>query len=221
MKINIIFYSMYGHVHKMALAEAEGAREVPGAEVRIFQAAELVPDHLLEKSGAKAARQAFADIPIAKPEDIADADGLLFGTPTRFGNMCSQMRNLFDQCGPLWMKGAFINKFAGIFCATGSQHGGQETTMLTMAPTLLHLGMIIVGVPYDETRLLTMKEISGGSPYAASTMSDLDGSRWPTENELAIARTQGRHLAEITATYVKGRPARHEKEVPSEMMSES
>ena len=206
MKINIIFYSMYGHVYKLALAEAEGAREVPGAEVKLFQTAELVPNDVLERSGAKAARQAFADIPIAKPEDIADADGLLFGTPTRFGNMSAQLRNLFDQCGPLWQKGAFINQFVGVFTATGSQHGGQETTMFTMVPTFLHLGMIVVGVPYNEPRLLNMKEITGGSPYSASTMSDLDGSRQPTENELAIARTQGRHLAEVTAAYINGKP---------------
>lgn len=205
MKINVIFYSMYGHVYQLAEAEAEGAREVNGAEVKLFQCPELVPKNILDKSGASNAREKFAHIPFASVDDIASADGILFGTPTRYGNMCSQMRNLLDQTGGLWSKGAFINKCAGVFVGTGSQHGGQETTILSFLPTLIHLGMIVVPVPYSSKELMEMKEISGGSPYGAGTMSGLDGSRQPSENELAIARAQGRHLAEVTAAYTRGR----------------
>jgi NAD(P)H dehydrogenase (quinone) len=204
MKIQVIFYSMYGHVYRLAEAVAEGARQVAGAEVSLYQVAELVPDAILEKSGAKAARQAFAHVPFAKPEQMTDADALIFGTPTRFGNMAAQMRNFFDQTGGLWVKGSLIGKVGSVFASTASQHGGQETTITSFHTTLLHHGMIIVGVPYSEAGLTNMSEISGGTPYGATTMAGGDGKRLPSENELTIARFQGRHVAEITARLVRG-----------------
>jgi NAD(P)H:quinone oxidoreductase type IV len=197
MKIQIIFYSMYGHIHKMAVAVAEGAREVEGAEVTLYQVAELVPEAALERTGAKAARQVFAHIPEAVPDQMAEADAIIFGTPTRFGNMCAQMRNFLDRTGQLWMRGGLVGKVGSVFTSTATQHGGQETTITSFHSTLLHHGMIIVGVPYTEERLLNMTEISGGSPYGASTLAGSDGSRQPTENELAIARSQGRRVAQI------------------------
>lgn len=198
MKILVLFYSMYGHVHALAEAVVEGAREVPGAAVDLMQVPELVPEEALVKSGAKAARQAFAHVPIAQPAQLADYDAVIFGTPTRFGNMCAQMRNFLDQTGGLWVQGRLIGKVGSVFTSTASQHGGQETTITSFHTTLLHHGMIIVGVPYSEARLVEMKEISGGTPYGASTLAGADGSRRPSENELAIARFQGRHVAEIT-----------------------
>jgi NAD(P)H dehydrogenase (quinone) len=204
MKIQVIFYSMYGHVYRLAEAVAEGARGVAGAEVSLYQVAELVPDAVLEKSGAKAARQAFAHVPLAKVEQLAEADALLFGTPTRFGNMCAQMRNFLDQTGGLWVKGTLIGKVGSVFASTASQHGGQETTITSFHTTLLHQGMIIVGVPYSEPGLTNMNEITGGTPYGATTLAGTDGKRTPSENELTIARFQGRHVAEITARLVRG-----------------
>jgi len=205
MKINvqIVLYSMYGHTYKMAEAVAEGAREVEDVEVSLYQVPELVPEEVLERAGAKAARAAFAHIPVAKPEQLAEADAIIFGTPTRFGNMCAQMRNFLDQTGPLWMKGALIGKVGSVFTSTATQHGGQETTITSFHSTLLHHGMIIVGVPYSEQRLVNMSEITGGTPYGASTLAGGDGSRQPSENELAIARFQGRHVARI-ARKLKG-----------------
>jgi NAD(P)H:quinone oxidoreductase type IV len=204
-KIQVIFYSMYGHVYKMAEAIAAGAREVPGSEVSLYQVPELMPDDVLEKSGAKAARAAFSHIPTIKVDQLADADAIIFGTGTRFGNMTAQMRNFLDQTGGLWMKGALVGKVGSVFTSTASQHGGQETTITSFHSTLLHHGMIVVGVPYAEQRLLTMDEISGGTPYGASTITKGDGSRMPSENELAIARFQGKHVAGIAAALVKGR----------------
>jgi len=194
---------MYGHVYRMAEAIAEGARSVPGAEVGMFQVPELVPPDVLEQSGAVKARKAFAQIPTATVDHLADADAIIFGTPTRFGNMTAQMRNFMDQTGGLWMKGALIGKVGSVFVSTATQHGGQETTITSFHSTLLHQGMIIVGVPYSEQRQMTVSEISGGSPYGASTIAGGDGSRMPSENELAIARFQGRHVAEI-AKRLKG-----------------
>ncbi|MCM2264151.1 MAG: NAD(P)H:quinone oxidoreductase [Desulfuromonadales bacterium] len=198
-RILVVFYSMYGHVYQLANAVVTGAREVAGSEVTLMQIQELVPDEALVKSGAAAARRAFAHIPVAKPDDLAAADAIIFGTPTRFGNMCAQMRNFLDQTGGLWMSGALIGKVGSVFTSTASQHGGQETTITSFHSTLLHQGMIIVGVPYSEQRLVNMTEISGGTPYGASTLAGADGSRQPSENELAIARFQGRHVAQITA----------------------
>jgi len=203
-RVRIVFYSMYGHVYRLAEAVAEGARAVPGAKVELFQVPELVPDAALEKSGAKAARKAFAHVPVLEPSGLAEADALIFGTPTRFGNMCAQMRNFLDQTAGLWLKGALVGKVGSVFASTATQHGGQETTITSFHTTLLHHGMIVVGVPYAEARLLAMKEITGGTPYGATTLADGDGSRQPSENELAIARYQGRHVTEITRRLLAG-----------------
>lgn len=196
-KIQVVFYSMYGHIYKMAEAIAEGAREVEGAEVLLLQVPELVPEAALERTGAKAAREAFAQVAVARTDQLAEADAIIFGSPTRFGNMCAQMRNFLDQTGGLWAKGALIGKVGSVFTSSATQHGGQETTITSFHITLLHHGMIIVGVPYSEARQTTMDEITGGSPYGASTITGGDGSRQPSENELAIARFQGRHTAQI------------------------
>ena len=196
-KVQVVFYSMYGHIYRMAEAVATGSREVPDVEVTLYQVPELVPDAVLEKSGAKAARAAFANVPVIVPDQLTEADAIIFGTPTRFGNMCAQMRNFLDQTGGLWMRGALVGKLGSVFTSTATQHGGQETTITSFHTTLLHQGMIIVGVPYAEQRLLNMAEITGGSPYGASTLTGGDGSRQPSENELAIARYQGRHVATI------------------------
>jgi NAD(P)H dehydrogenase (quinone) len=205
MKILVLFYSMYGHIYLMAEAIAEGVKSVSDVNVDIYQVPELVPDEVLAKAGAKDAKKAFAHIPIAKPEILGDYDAVIFGTPTRFGNMTAQMRSFLDQTGEIWMKGALVGKIGSVFTSTGTQHGGQETTITSFHTTLLHHGMIIVGVPYAEQRLLVMTEITGGSPYGASTLAGHDGSRKPSENELAIARYQGKHVAEITKALIIGR----------------
>jgi NAD(P)H dehydrogenase (quinone) len=196
-KVKIIFYSMYGHIYRMAEAVAAGAREVEGADVELLQVPELIPEAVLEKSGAKKAREAFARIPVAKPADLADADAIIFGTPTRFGNMCAQMRNFLDQTGGLWARNALVGKVGSVFTSSATQHGGQETTITSFHITLLHHGMIIVGLPYSEARQTTMDEITGGSPYGSGTICGADNSRMPSENELAMARFQGRHVATI------------------------
>lgn len=202
-KIQIIFYSMYGHTYRMAEAIAEGAREVAGTEVTLLQVSELVPDEALEKSGAKKAREAFAHIPVAQVGQLPEADAIIFGTPTRYGMMAAQMKNFIDQTGGLWAKGLLEGKVASVFTGTATQHGGQETTITSFYAPLMHLGMIVVGVPYSEQRLMNMNEITGGTPYGASTLAGVDGSRSPSENELAIARTQGRRVAEL-ATKIFG-----------------
>ena len=196
-RIQVVFYSMYGHIYKMAEAVAAGAREIEDTEVTLLQVAELIPDDVLLLSGARETRKAFAHVQIAEPAKLANADAIIFGTPTRFGNMCAQMRNFLDQTGPLWLNGGLVGKVGSVFTSTATQHGGQETTITSFHHTLIHHGMIIVGVPYIEQRLLNMDEISGGSPYGASTLTRGDGSRQPSENELAIARFQGMHVADI------------------------
>src|SRR4030043_602370 len=196
--IQIIFYSMYGHIYRMAEAVADGVKMVEGTDVAIYQVPEIVPQNILEKIGAAKAREVFAHIPVANVEQLSGACAIIFGTPTRFGNMCAQMRNFLDQTGGLWAKGALIGKVGSVFTSTGTQHGGQETTIIGFHTTLLHHGMIIVGIPYSESRILNMTEITGGTPYGASTIAGPDGSRWPSENELAIARFQGKQVAEIT-----------------------
>ncbi|MFO1371300.1 MAG: NAD(P)H:quinone oxidoreductase [Candidatus Competibacteraceae bacterium] len=203
-KIQVVFYSMYGHIYQMAEAVVEGAREVADTDVTLYQVAELMPEEVLEKSGAKAARAAFAHIPVIAPDRLAEADAVIFGTPTRFGNMCAQMRNFLDQTGGLWMKGGLIGKVGSVFTSTATQHGGQETTLTSFHTTLLHHGMVIVGVPYSEARQMTLAEISGGSPYGASTITGGDGSRQPSENELAIARFQGKHVATLAQRLAAG-----------------
>jgi len=196
-KIQVVFYSMYGHVCRLAEEEAAGARTVPDCEVELYQVPELLSDDVLNKMGAKAARAGFAHVPVITPERLAEADAIIFGTPTRFGNMCAQMRSFLDQTGGLWMKGALVGKVGSVFISTATQHGGQETTITSFHSNLLHHGMIIVGVPYAESRLMNMTEITGGTPYGASTLAGADGSRQPSANELAIARFQGKHVATI------------------------
>ncbi len=203
-KVQVVFYSMYGHIYRLAEAIAAGAREVADSEVTLYQVPELMPDEVLEKSGAKAARAAFAHVPVISPDRLAEADAILFGTPTRFGNMCAQMRNFLDQTGGLWVKGGLIGKVGSVFTSTATQHGGQETTLTSFHTTLLHHGMVIVGVPYSEARQMTLAEISGGSPYGASTITGGDGSRQPSENELAIARFQGKHVATLAKRLAGG-----------------
>jgi NAD(P)H dehydrogenase (quinone) len=198
-KVQVIFYSMWGHVYRMAEAVAEGAKQVSGAEVSIYQVPELMPDDVLEKYGAKAARASFAKVPLASVDKLPEAHAIIFGTPTRFGNMAAQMRSFLDQTGQLWLKGGLIGKIGSVFASTASQHGGQETTITSFHTTLLHHGMIIVGVPYSESGLTHMGDITGGTPYGATTLAGPDGSRQPSENELKIARYQGKHVAEIAS----------------------
>jgi NAD(P)H dehydrogenase (quinone) len=196
-KVKVVFYSMYGHIYKMAEAVAQGAREVDGAQVELLQVPELVPEAVLERSGAKKARKAFAHVPFAKPDDLADTDAVIFGIPTRFGNMCAQMRNFLDQTGGLWAKGALIGKVGSVFASANCQHGGQEATIISTYITLFHHGMVLVGMPYSEMRQCAADEITGGSPYGVTTIAGPDGSRMPSENELAMARFQGRHVTTV------------------------
>lgn len=197
MKVNIVFHSLYGHIYQLAEAVAEGAKQIKGAEVKIFQVQETLSNEILTKMGALETKKKFAHVPVATVDNLAEADAIIFGTPTRFGMMTAQMRTLLDMTGGLWAKGAMIGKIGSVFTSSGTQHGGQESTILSFHTTLLHHGMIVVGVPYSEQRQMTVSEISGGSPYGSSTIVGPDGSRRPTENELAIARFQGKHVAEI------------------------
>lgn len=192
-KILVLYYSMYGHIETMAKAVAEGVRSVEGTEVTIKRVPELVPEEVARKAGAKLDQAA----PIATVDELPSYDAILFGTPTRFGNMCAQMRNFLDQTGRLWLSGDLIGKVGSVFTSTATQHGGQETTITSFHSTLLHQGMIIVGVPYSCQELLNMGEITGGSPYGAGTLAGSDGRRQPSENELKIARFQGVHVAKI------------------------
>jgi NAD(P)H dehydrogenase (quinone) len=194
-KVLILYYSAYGHIEKMAEAVAEGARAVPGTEVTVKRVPELVAEEIAKKSGMKLDQPA----PIATVDELADYDAIIFGTPTRFGNMCAQMRNFLDQTGGHWMKGTLVGKVGSVFTSTATQHGGQETTITSFHSTLLHQGMIIVGLPYAFPGLTNMDEITGGSPYGASTLAKGDGSRQPSANELDGARYQGKHVAQITA----------------------
>jgi NAD(P)H dehydrogenase (quinone) len=198
-KILVLYYSSYGHIETMAEAVAEGARRaegVPGGvEVTIKRVPELVPAEVAEKAGMKLDQGAA----VATPGELADYDAIVFGTPTRFGNMAAQMRNFLDQTGGLWAKGALVGKVGSVFTSTGTQHGGQETTITSFHTTLLHHGMVIVGVPYACEGLSNMDEITGGSPYGAATLAGGDGARRPSENELGIARFQGEHVARIAA----------------------
>lgn len=196
-RVLVIFYSMYGHIYKMSEAVVAGAKAVKDTKVELYRVAELVPDAVLEKSGAKAAQKVFEHVPIIQTDQMPDADVYLFGTPTRFGNMCAQMRNFMDQLGGLWSKNTFVGKVGSVYTSTGTQHGGQETTLTSTHTTLLHLGMVIVGMPYSEKRQTTITEISGGSPYGATTIAGSEGKRQPSENELAMAHFQGKHAAEI------------------------
>ncbi|MDK2948286.1 MAG: hypothetical protein PWQ63_1446 [Methanolobus sp.] len=203
MKINVIFYSLYGHNYKMAQSVAEGAREVEGAEVGLFQVQETFTPEILEKMSATESKKSFEHIPVATIDNLTEADAIIFGTPTRFGMMAAQMRAFLDRTGGIWVKGTLIGKVGSVFTSSSTQHGGQEATILSFHTTLLHHGMIIVGVPYSEKRQSTLDEITGGSPYGASTITGSgSGKRQPSENELGIARFQGRHVAEITKKLV-------------------
>jgi NAD(P)H dehydrogenase (quinone) len=192
-KVLVLYYSMYGHVETMAHAVAEGARGVPGTEVTLKRVPETIPADQAAKIGVKTDQQA----PVATVDELADYDAIIFGTPTRFGNMTGQMRTFLDQTGALWGKGALVGKIGSVFASTASQHGGQETTITSFHSTLLHHGMVIVGLPYTCPGLTNMSEITGGTPYGATTLAASDGSRKPSQNELDIARFQGKHVAEL------------------------
>jgi NAD(P)H dehydrogenase (quinone) len=192
-KVLVLYYSSYGHIEAMAEAVAEGAASVAGTEVFVKRVPELVPETVAAASGMKVDQQA----PIATPDELADYDAIIFGTPTRFGNMAAQMRNFLDQTGGLWFTKALVGKVGSVFVSTASQHGGQETTITSFHTTLLHHGMVIVGLPYTFEGNAEMGEISGGTPYGASTLAGNDGSRMPSANELAGARFQGAHVATI------------------------
>ncbi len=198
-KIQVIFHSLYGHVYRLAEAIADGAREVPGTEVKVLQVAETLPPEVLAKMGAVEARKAFAQVPIADPKKLAEADAIILGTPTRYGAATAQMRAFLDATGGLWVTGALIGKLGSAFTSTASQHGGQETTLLAMSTFFFHMGMVIAGVPYSVKELSNLDEVTGGTPYGASTVAGPHGQRQPTANELAIARGQGRHVATIAA----------------------
>lgn len=192
-KVLVLYYSSYGHIEAMAAAMAEGAASVPGTEVVVKRVPELVPDDVAAASGMKTDQGAS----VATPDELAEYDAIIFGTPTRFGNMAAQMRNFLDQTGGLWFAKALVGKVGSVFVSTASQHGGQETTITSFHTTLLHHGMVIVGLPYTFGGNSEMGEISGGTPYGASTLAGNDGSRMPSANELAGARFQGAHVATI------------------------
>jgi NAD(P)H dehydrogenase (quinone) len=198
-KILVLYYSSYGHVETMARAVAEGAASA-GAEVTVKRVPELVPDEVARAAFVKLDQEA----PFADPNELGDYDAIILGSPTRFGNMAAQMRNFLDQTGPLWGRGALVGKFGSAFTSTASQHGGQEMTITSMHTTMLHHGMIIVGLPYSFTGNSEMGEISGGTPYGASTIAGPDGSRQPSANELEGARYQGRHVAQLAARMERG-----------------
>lgn len=204
-RVKIIFHSIYGHIFRMAEAVSAGAREVEGAEVELLQVQETLSEAILQKMGAVEAKKAFAHVPVADPKKLGEADALIFGSGTRFGSATAQMQALFDATGGLWNSGALVGKVGSVFTSTASQHGGQETTLMSMMTFLLHQGMVIVGVPYTEKRILAMNEITGGSPYGASTITGAQGERLPSENELAVARYQGRHATEIAAKLARGK----------------
>jgi len=199
MKVLIVYYSMYGHVYQLAQAAAEGVRSAPDAEAVLRRVPETLPQDVLAKMGALEAQTLQCDVPVCTVDELAEADGIIFGTPTRFGNMCGQMRQFLDATGQLWVNGALVGKAGSVIAGSNTQHGGQESTILTFHVTLLHHGMVIVGLPYAFQGQTVSDQISGGSPYGASTIAGADGSRWPSDNELAGARYQGAHVARIAA----------------------
>ena len=193
-KVLVLYYSSYGHIETMAEAVAEGVREA-GAQAVIKRVPELVPEEIARKSGFKLDQTA----PIATVDELPDYDAIIIGVPTRFGNMPAQMKNFLDQTGGLWAQGKLVGKVGSVFTSTATQHGGQESTILSTQIVLLHQGMVIVGLPYSFQGQMTLTEITGGSPYGASTIAAGDGSRQPSQNELAGARYQGRHVAQIAS----------------------
>lgn len=196
-QILILYYSTYGHMHRMCEAAKEGAESVEGVTAILRRVPETLPQEILEATGIAKAQEAFAHVPITQPEDLEAADGLLLGIPTRFGNMCAQMRAFLDRTGPLWAKGALVGKPAGIMTSSATQHGGQETTILTAMVTLLHHGMVLVGLPYTFASQTRLDEITGCSPYGASTITGAQGERFPSQGELEGAHYQGRYLAMV------------------------
>jgi NAD(P)H dehydrogenase (quinone) len=200
-KILVLYYSSYGHVEMMAQAQADGAGRVSGTRVNVKRVPELMPIDVATAAGCKLDQSA----PIADPQELADYDAILFGTPTRFGNMASQMRNFLDQTGPLWGRNALVGKIGSVFCSTASQHGGQETTLTSFHTTLLHHGMVIVGLPYTFKELMTLREVTGGTPYGASCVTGAGSElRMPSALELEMCRFQGEHVARITAQMAAG-----------------
>ena len=202
MKVLVVYYSMYGHVYKLAQAAAKGVQAIESVEVAIRRVPETLPEEVIEKMGADHAQNEQGDVPVCTVEELGEADAIIFGTPTRFGNMCGQMRQFLDATGQLWMNGALVGKAGSVMTSTNTQHGGQESTILSFHITLLHHGMVIVGLPYAFQGQMTMDEISGCSPYGASVIAGSDGSRLPSENELAGARFQGEHVAKIAQKLV-------------------
>ena len=198
MNVLIVYYSLYGHIATMAQAVAEGVHQVPGMTATLRRVPETLPAEVIEKMGATEAQKAQANVPVCTLEELEAADAVVFGTPTRFGNMCGQMRQFLDATGHIWMRGGLVGKPGGVFCSTATQHGGQETTLMATIQTLLHQGMVIVGLPYAFAGQMRLDEITGGSPYGATTIAGTDGSRRPSENELEAARFQGSHIADIT-----------------------
>lgn len=200
-KVLVLYYSMYGHVEAMAEAVAEGARSVAGVEVTVKRVAETMPLDRAREAGAKLDQAA----PEASPAELEQYDAIIFGTPTRFGNMAAQMRNFLDQTGGLWAKGKLVGKVGSVFTSTGTG-GGQETTITSFWNTLAHHGMVIVPLPYAIPEMMDISQVAGGSPYGAATLAGADGSRQPSEQELTKARFQGRHVAEISARLQRGTP---------------
>ncbi len=203
MKTLVVFYSMYGHIHAMAKAVAEGAAEIHSMEVAIKRVPETLSDEILGKMGALEVQKRLSDIGVCTLDDLVSADGIIFGTPTRFGNMCGQMRQFLDSTGGLWAKDALVGKVGSAFTSSATQHGGQESTILSFYITLLHHGMVIAGMPYSFKGQTRMDEITGGSPYGASTIVGPNGERMPSKNEIEAARFQGRHVASITKKLFK------------------
>jgi NAD(P)H dehydrogenase (quinone) len=197
MKTLVLFYSSYGHTYQMAKAVAEGAAQVSGCTVEIKRVPETLPEDVLAAMGANEAQKAFGKVPIAKVEDLPGFDAIVFGTPTRVGNMAGQMRQFLDGTGPLWLQGALVGKVGSVFVSTATQHGGQESTILSFHTTLLHQGMVIVGMPYSFQGQMRLDEVTGGSPYGAGTIAGAQGERMPSANELEAAAFQGKHVATI------------------------
>lgn len=195
LQVLILYYSAYGHMHRMCQAAKEGAESVEGVEAILRRVPETLPQEILEATGIAEVQKGFAHIPVATLSDLESADAVLFGIPTRFGNMCAQMRAFLDGTGPLWAKGALVGKPAGVMTSSATQHGGQETTLITAMVTLLHQGMVVVGLPYTFAAQTRIDEVTGCSPYGASTLTGSQGERFPSENELAGARYQGKYLA--------------------------
>ncbi|TVQ95498.1 MAG: NAD(P)H:quinone oxidoreductase [Desulfovibrionales bacterium] len=203
MQVLVVYYSMYGHIHAMAEAVAQGVGQVPGATVNLRRVPETLTEEVLSKMGAVEAQKKLSTVPVCTVDELVEADAIIFGTPTRFGNMCGQMRQFLDATGGLWANGKLIGKVGSVFTSSATQHGGQESTILTFIPFLLHQGMVVVGLPYSFQGQMRLDEITGGSPYGISTIAGGQGERMPSENELEGARFQGRHVAEIAAKLTK------------------